>query len=248
MNRTTIIPTTGRWVGKLCWLHDDGTVLPVIRGGDGSGEGGEGGSGDPPEGGNQGGKEGEPLRHPDGRLLTQDDITRITTREKNEGRSSATKELLKSLGVDNLEDAKAIIDRAKKVEEENLSETEKAKKDAQADREKAAKEISDAKRERLAAKVDRKLAKAEVPEDQIEDVAQLLKLEDDPSDDDIDAAIDALKERLPQLFSPAKPDPKKPPKHDPGKPPKGGESKDSKADARSILERRHPKTVKKQDA
>ena len=84
------------------------------------GEGGTGGTGGEGGGGNAGGSGGEPPK-----TFTQEELIRIAATEKRQGAAS----VLKALGFDKEEDAKAFVEKYKEVEKNNMTELEKANKD-----------------------------------------------------------------------------------------------------------------------
>lgn len=57
--------------------------------------------------------------------FTQEDVTRIAAKEKREGKLSATKELLAELGIENMDEIKAMLTDAKKRKEADMSDAEK---------------------------------------------------------------------------------------------------------------------------
>lgn len=81
--------------------------LMAFDGDDGGGSGG----------GGTGGEEDK------NKTFTQEDLNRIATKEKNEGKMS----LLKAFGFENEDDAKSFIAKAKKSEQDSLTEAEKLK-------------------------------------------------------------------------------------------------------------------------
>lgn len=57
--------------------------------------------------------------------LTQEEVNRLIAQNKSKAKSEAEKELLKSLGYDNVDEAKAIIEQAKEIQNANMSVTER---------------------------------------------------------------------------------------------------------------------------
>jgi len=230
-----------KWKGRDCWLYSDGTILPVISGGadEGDGNGGDGqdngtGSGD-----------SEPK-------FTQADLNRLLAREKSDGKRVAQAEFLQSLGVNSLDDAKAILDAAREADAKNLSEAEKAKKDAETARSKADQEAVEARQLKQAAMVERALLRAGIGVDekdgdeQLELVARMVVVEPDATQDQVNDAVAELKKKMPQLFETNRkvPDPKTP-GGDPGRQPRGAGGQPSPAEqARNVLASRHPGKVK----
>lgn len=226
------------WKGRPSWLYSDGTILPVICGGDGSTEGGDGG--DDGDGANgDGGDDSD-------KKFTQADLNRLLAREKSDGKRVAMAEALSALGVKDIDEAKGIITRVKDAEQKNLSDAEKAKNEAIAARQSADDEKALAAREKLQAMKERALIRAKIEDDQINLVSKLVEVDDGADQDAVNAAVEDLKKAMPQLFAPAedKQDPK-PPGGNPGRQPrKGNQTATPKDAALAVLHQRHPKTVK----
>jgi len=178
-----------------------------------------------------------------GKTFTQEDITRIATREKAEGRTAATNELLKSLGVETMEQAQEILKRQRDADEATKTQQQKDAERAAKDREEAAKEKTSATHERMMAKIERALVRAGVQDGTLDDVAKLVTIDDPSKADDgvIKTAVEALKARLPMLFGPASPEPGSgPPKPgDPGPGPRPPKPGDIQGQAKAMLEQRH---------
>lgn len=233
------------------WVFSDGTILPVVSGGaegeggagdgtsGGDGGGGSGGTGGGAGAGGDGGSGGG--SGSGGKTFTQEDITRIATREKQEGRTAATAELLKQLGVDNLEDAKAALKRHRDAEDATKTEAQRLADKAAKDSSEAAIARAEAAQERMAAKIERALVRSGVADATLDDVAKLVSVPTDADDATIKAAVDALKERMPMLFTPGEQEPGngKPPRSDPGRGPGSKPPGDAQGQAKSILEQRH---------
>lgn len=70
------------------------------------------------------------------KLFTQEEVNRLTAKEKREGKASAEKAILEALGASNVDEIKAIVEAKRKADESAKSETEKlAEALAQKDRE-----------------------------------------------------------------------------------------------------------------
>lgn len=236
-----------QWKGRPCWLYSDGTILPVISGGDGSTE--SGGSGD---GTNDNGTGGEGEGENKGEAkFTQADLNRLLAREKSDGKRVAQAELLTTLGVNNMDEAKAVLEAAREAEAKNLSEAEKAKKDAETAKAASDTEKAEATKVRMAAMVERALLRAGIGiddkdgDEQLELVARMIVVEPEATQDQVNEAVADLKKKMPQLFeTTGKPDPKIP-GSDPGRQPRGAGNQPKPADqARAALMARHPGKVK----
>lgn len=104
------------------WHFADGTILPVVSGGDGAGDGG-GGGGDGGQGGNP------PTPPPPAASeakFTQADLDKIAGNARKDGREAGLKEVLESLGVADVDAAKALVEAAKAAEDAQKSELQKA--------------------------------------------------------------------------------------------------------------------------
>lgn len=208
------------------------------------------------------------LQGDDGKLtLSQDRMSAIMAKEKREGKRSGENNLLKQLGAQDLNEAKAIFEAGKKaLGSKKKDEDDGGKDDEQTaqDRAEAAREKREAKIEKVSAKLERKLLGEpfNAPADSLSHLVRIANIEEllEGDDDDLTDEARRLKEEVPQLF--AKPESKKddksdednqdkkdkkPPASDPGRGPKvksnGNATSTSKA--REILERRHPQTAKK---
>lgn len=221
--------------GRSLWLFDDGGLLPYVAGGspdDDPPAGGGAGSGGP-----AGGSGGDGA----GRTFTQDDVTRIGTREKEQGeragKRAALEPLAKALGIDvdavKVEDLAGLIERARAAEDAQKTEAQRAKDAADAEKAAATTERQNAAQERHAAAVERVLLRSGVAagEDDDEKVAKavdraarLLDVEVGADAETIRKAVDTLKTDVPALFAPAEPGAggqQQPPPGDPGTPGRG---------------------------
>lgn len=218
-------------------------------GGDGGGDGGEGGG----TGSGTGTGTGE-------RQLSQAEVNRIATREKQEGSKAGRAALLKELGIDDPKEAVRLIEAAKKAETDSLSETDRLKREAAEAKAKADADGVEVAREKLAAKVERRLlasglqldrkdeAKAEK---QLARAARLLDLDLDADQDAIRDAVKELKDEMPGLFAETDDEEEEGEQQetrrtgnrtgDPGRPPRQKKpSGTSKERARATLLARHP--------
>jgi multidrug efflux pump subunit AcrA (membrane-fusion protein) len=233
----TLIPETVcqfTWRGRRSWLYSDGTILPVISGGDGDDPDPK----DPPDPADDGDKK-----------FSQADLNRLLAREKNDGKRAGQSELLQALGVNNLDEAKEIIAARKAAEDAALSDADKARKEAEREKAEAATAKAEAAREKLDSRIERALVRAHIPDDQIELVARMVVVEDGADQDKVNDAVEDLKKKMPQLFEEPDPnrapDPAKPPGSNPGRPPRGGAPTPTPAEAaQAVFAARHPGKVK----
>jgi len=186
------------------------------------------------------GVEDEPIV---GKVFSQDEMSRIATREKEQGKRSGQREVLDSLGFKSLEDAQSFTKTLQDAESAKLSEADRTKKEAEAERDAAKRERLEAKQERFQARLERQLLTAGVAEAQVAKVTKLVESDVDSSDEEITASIAELKESMPQLFTPAQQD-TKPPDSDPGKPSNKKVEPDPKKRAQDRLQSRHGERLK----
>lgn len=185
--------------------------------------------GDPPKGDPP--PKDPPNDDPPPKTFSQDDVNRIAAREKEQGRQAAAQSLADDLGV-SLEEAKTIIKEHRDRSEAEKSEAQRAKEAADREKAEAAEEKKAAARERHETKVERRLIRAGVPDDEegLKRVMRMVTVEVGASDDDLQAEIDSIKTQFPTLFgtgeggggrgrAPSGDPPGSPPK------PKGGESR-----------------------
>lgn len=233
--------------GHEVWLWEDGTCLPVIRGGDGD---------DPDENDDENEEDEDDDKSPkpnSAGKFTQDDLKRVGSKEKKAGKVAGRREVLKELGVETEEELKDIVTKHRTAQDSAKSEAEKQRDQATKDRSEADKERAEARREKNVTKCERALLRADCPDDQIGRVTKLLEIDlnDDLEMDDIKDAVTELKKEMPQLFvvkesgeEDEESDSKKQPSSDPGKRRKPTGDKKSNADAASeMMARRHPKPV-----
>jgi len=171
------------------WHFADGTVLPVVSGGDGSTEPPATGAGTPPPATST------------STGFSQEEVTRIAAREKDEGERAATRRLLEAAGVKDADELKAIVEAARKRDEAELSEAQRSAKAAESavkaaeERERVAAAVAHAANVKLA------LIDAGVPREQLDVVSRLVDVETGADEKAIKAAVDAAKKALPAAFT-----------------------------------------------
>jgi signal recognition particle GTPase len=178
------------------------------------------------------------------KLFSQDDVNRIMTKEKDQGKRSGRREVLDSLGFESFEEAQAFKKLLQEADAAKLSEADRAKKEAEAEKAAAAQERLEAKRDRFAAKLERQLTTAGVQPELVGKVTRLIESDVDSTDEEITAAVAELKATMPQLFTPAQQEPKLP-TGDPGRATGGKKPSDTpekRAEAR--LQARHGDRLK----
>lgn len=231
------------------------------QGSGGTGDSGDGGDGGGDASGGNGGEGGGTGSGTGGeKQLSQAEVNRIATREKQEGTKAGRAALLKELGIEDVKEAARLIEQAKKSETDSLSETERLKREAAAANAKAEADKVEVAREKLAAKVERRLlasglqldkkdeAKAER---QLARASRLLDLDLDADQDAIRDAVKELKAEMPNLFAETDDEEEEGEQEqnrrtgnrtgDPGRPPRQKKpSGTSKERARATLLARHP--------
>lgn len=233
-------------------------------GGDGGAGGGGGGNGGSGDGGGSGSGEGEGTGSGSERKLTQAEVTRIMTREKQQGHTAGRAAVLKELGIEDPKEAARLIEAAKKAENDALSETERARKEATEAAARAKTAEQETALERVHLKAERKLLASglqldpkdeEKAERQLARAVKLLDLDHEADPEKIKQAVTELKEEMPNLFATTDGDEEEEKetsrngdrtRRDPGRPPRSsGPKGTSKERAAARLAERHPQTVKK---
>lgn len=200
--------------GRDHYVFSDGTVLPKVAGGDGSGDGGNGngGNGGSGSGGSSGGDGGGTNGGgaPE-KKFTQEELDSIVQGRLARHAESVYGELAKKWGV-TIEEAEQIVTAHKEKSEGEKSEAQKAKDAADKARADAETAAQTAKREAHEAKVERALVRAgvpitaEKPEDQeilekkLAKIVGLVEAEVGADDAEIAKAVTALKETMPEVF------------------------------------------------
>lgn len=205
--------------GAMCWLHTPtGRVLPVVSGGDGPNDPP---AGDPPAGDPPADPPAEQIR-----TFTQAEYDKHIAAEKAKAKRAAARELEEELGV-SASEARAIVAAKAKADADAMSESDRLKAEAAQAKAEADAERSAAKAERFAARLERKLTAAGIPEAALSRAVRLVDLDADADDDTITAEIDQLRDEIPGLFeTPAQtpPAPRAPSGVTPARPPAGGQA------------------------
>lgn len=200
----------------------------------------------PPEGGNGGAGGGEPEggEGAKDKTFTQEQLNKFLAKEKAQGKAAgkaeAERALAETLGV-SVEEAKAIISKAKEAEDATKSEAEKERAKAAKEREAAEAEKRAAANERLEAQIERALARSGLDFDESAEgqkklarVRKMVTVEAGATYEDVLADVTDIKAEFPELFGSKaaggegdKPKGKLPNSDPSGKPPKpaGGEDK-----------------------
>lgn len=225
------LPTPMR-VGRL-WLFPDGTTLPVVRGGDGDD--------DDDEGAND-----EPVK------LTNKQLNDMLAERVRKAKGSATKDLLKTLGVEDLDAVKSMLEAHRSSQEQGKTELDKATQRAS----KAEQEGTTLKTQLADTVLTTRIEKALISEGMsvkaAERARRMIDLEHGASEEDIAAEVEALKKETPALFPTSQEGQgsegdgsRRTPPPPPGRPPAQPKSQPSSQEkALSLLHERHPQTRK----
>jgi hypothetical protein len=139
----------------MLWLYRKPFVFFSPDPDAGGGSGGKTGEGDDgKKGSGEGGGDG------DKKSYTQAELDVMFGERAKQAKSSTTADILKALGVEKIEDAKAILDAKRQADEDQKTELEKAKEAVKAANEKTAATLAEA--EKIKAEAAEKLMKAEV--------------------------------------------------------------------------------------
>jgi hypothetical protein len=141
-------------------------------------------------------------------MFSQDDMTRVATREKEQGHQAAINEIAARLGM-SVEDAEKRLTEAKEREDKEKSELDRLREENEATKAASASAVSTVQQELHIERVKAQLLKAKVPlpEDEtkvdaaLDRLVALVKAQPGASAEDIRADIDELKVELPQVFS-----------------------------------------------
>ncbi len=184
--------------GLRFWAHPiTGHVLPDVRGGAGP-DGDDDGNGDGDDDGN------EP------RTFTQDEVDRMVGRARGEARRTAATDLAEELGC-TVDEAKAKIAAAAKVEDDKKTDTDRALEAATTAQAEAERARAEATSDRLTAKLERQLTRAGVDDKALARAVRLLDVDPDADDDAITTEIEALQADVPGLFTTGDDGPPPPP-------------------------------------
>lgn len=170
-----------------------------------------------------------PVDPPKSEGVSQEELNRIATREKEQGRNAALAQVQQDLGV-TLDEAKEIIRAAKEKAESQKTEAEKAREAADKEKSEAAKERAEAAQERHDARLERALLKSGITDDaKLARITRLVEAKVGDDQETINAAVETLKKDMPELFpTGATPPKRQAPNGDPaGSPPKPKQDEDA---------------------
>ena len=137
------------------------------------------------------------------RIWTQEQANEAMGEARVKGRSSGQKEVFAELGVESLDDLKAIVTSAREAEEAQKSELERARDEAQEAKRQAAEASASAARADMILRVNEAMLAAGFPADRISRAHSLLDVQTGDGEEEIKAAVEACKEEFPELFTTA---------------------------------------------
>lgn len=162
--------------------------------------------------------EGDPPGGDEERTFTQADVDRLVGRARTEARRTSVTEVAEQLGC-TVDEAKQVLDAVRAADAAQQTDAQRALAAAQDAQAAADQARAEAAAERLAARVERRLLAAGVPDTALARAARMVDLDPDVDDDAIDTEIDQLKSDVPALFTPATGTGTTPPPN-PGAPPR----------------------------
>lgn len=159
---------------------------------------------DPENPAGDGAKTDPPATDPaNARTFSQEEVTRMLTREKGQGEAAALRKLedefRNEFGVD-LDNAKQMLKASKERQEAEKSEAQRAKEAAEAEKAAAAKERQEAARDRHSIKVERALVKAGADSETVDRLGRLVDADLGADDEAIQAAVETVKTDFPAMF------------------------------------------------
>ena len=232
MNQSDDIEATRR--GRF-WHFADGTILPFVSGGSDDGDGGDGGD--------------------DGKIkFTQEELNRVASKEKKDGKKAGRSEILSELGLEDEGQLKDIVTQYQEQRDRNRSDLEKAQNETAAERTKREAAEARADNLELGNRVADLLSEAGMGLKAARKSVRLIDANKEMSDHDIEELIKELKADMPGMFGESNNEddegsegkPKPPKSSDPGRPPKPkSDDKSSATDrARDRLSQRHPDKIR----
>ncbi len=127
--------------------------------------------------------------------FSQEDVDRIAGESRKDGRTSAEKELLKNLGVPDLDTAKAAMEAVQRLEDEKKTELQRAQEEAAKLREEAEAAKADARQSRISTAVELALRDAGINPERGAAAMRLLDLSKlDVKGTDVVGVEDVVKE------------------------------------------------------
>jgi len=135
-----------------------------------------------------------------GKSFTQDDLNRVGTKERRQGKAAGQRELLESLGVESAEDLHAIVEARREQEEADKSELTRAQEGAAKAEANASAAFREAEAARHEANVMMALLQAGSGTEHVMDLIPMVKANVGANTEELGEAITAMKEKFPALF------------------------------------------------
>lgn len=185
----------------------------------------------------------DPPKDPD-KKFDQDEVSRMMTREKREGKEAAERKMAEDLGM-SLTEAKALIKSQKDAADAKKTDQERALEATTKERDDAKAEANEAKAEAFVSKLEAKLLRAGCKPEKIDKATKLIDVSYGDDDDKVTDAIKSFQEDESEWFTTtegSEQDPKGPPgQRLPKQPRPSGKSVDDIVKDR--LNKRHPNRV-----
>lgn len=137
-----------------------------------------------------------------GKVLTQSQIDSIVSRAERRAQADARKTIEETIGM-KVDDLASFVEQTRKADEQRMSEAELATKRAQEREQAAAKAQADALDLLATTRVTAAMLRSGVDPKAAERLAQTVRVESDATDDEVAAAVEALRDELPALFGTA---------------------------------------------
>jgi hypothetical protein len=200
--------------GRPHHLWSDGTLLPVVSGGDGPGGATTGGPGDGGGGTATGGTGGQgggaatgtgtgAASQGGGAAAGVPDLGALQAaldQAKASGTTEASQALLGALGFDRVEDAQAWVKAKRDEEAASLTEMERRERDAEERERRAAEREAAAATAARTSAVKDALRDAGAPREHVADLVALVAVDGEADEAGITAAVEAVKAKFPALF------------------------------------------------
>jgi hypothetical protein len=148
----------------------------------------------------EGNEETESLDDSIGQSFTQEDLNRVGTKERRQGKAAGQRELLESLGVESAEDLHAIVEARREQEEANKSELTRAQEGVARAQAEAVAAVREADTARHEATVMMALLQAGSGTDNVVDLIPMVKAEVGANAEEVSEAITEMKNKFPALF------------------------------------------------
>ena len=134
-------------------------------------------------------------------MVAQEVANRAAGEARVKGRSSGQQEVFTEIGVESLDDLKALVTEAREAKEAQKSELERARDEAQEAKQQVTVANAAVARADLILRVNEAMLSAGFPADRISRAHSLLDVETGDGDEEIAAAVEACQKEFPELFT-----------------------------------------------